>query len=126
MAKMKELQITRPYGERNDAMRQRAKELGGFFRSYGSYRAERIYIDTYVVPVDVTEAMLKGEAQIEHFIGQRCRVTSYGFGKVIGVKPNDPGFPGVKVLVQFDPGNKHESSWFLSTINIEFFEESAG
>lgn len=57
-----------------------------------------------------------------HFIGRQCRVESYGFGKVIDARPNDPGLPGVWVLVQFDPGSRHESSWFLSTIGIEFYE----
>lgn len=127
MADMKELRIKRPYGESNVEIAARAKQLGGFFRSYGNYRSERTYIDTYVVPAHITEAMLKGETQIEsasqRFIGRQCRVASYGFGKVIDVKPNDPGFPGVWVLVDFGDGSRHEPSWFLSTINIEFFTE---
>lgn len=55
---MKEIKIKRPYGVSNKEAIARAQLLGGFHRSYANYRAERLYIDTYVVPEGVTEAML--------------------------------------------------------------------
>jgi len=58
------------------------------------------------------------------YLGRKCRVESYGFGQVIDVKPNDPGLLGVWVLVQF--GNGQQPSWFISTMNIEFFTEGVG
>ena len=57
---MKELKIKRPYGQSNAELVTRAKDLGGWHRSTGNYRRERYYIDTYIVPRHVTEAMLKG------------------------------------------------------------------
>lgn len=59
----------------------------------------------------------------EIFVGQKCRVASYGFGHVVAIRPNDPGLPGVHVLVKFDDGSRHEPSWFLSTNNIEFYDK---
>jgi hypothetical protein len=59
----------------------------------------------------------------EIFVGQKCKVASYGFGHVVAIRPNDPGLPGMHVLVEFNAGSRHEPSWFLSTINIEFYDK---